>query len=272
MPTRGTYSRHTHCWLRKFSWKFRRFENLLTICSILTEFSVFIRDVFNIDVTPIREMVTPTRSKVRGRIDSKIGAVIFEYKHFSKLGNTNQQDEAIKQVVGYLTGLTSEINDSAKYIGVVTDGIVCSIVEMTSSGFEHSPFIELNSKHLDVIIRYIILSQKAALISNNLIKDLCDNDEESISSLLTHALYKAFKTQKVEKSEMLITEWKQLFSLAHDDISKQTAIAKRRTALGRIIGRDLTEANEEYLVLFSLQTSYFTNLKEEISSPFILKS
>ena len=42
----------------------------------------FLRDVFNIDVTPIREMVTPTRSKVRGRIDSKIGTVIFEYKHF----------------------------------------------------------------------------------------------------------------------------------------------------------------------------------------------
>ena len=221
----------------------------------------FLRDVFNIDVTPIREMVTPTRSKVRGRIDSKIGAVIFEYKHFSKLGNTNQQEDAIKQVEGYLTGLTSEISDSAKYIGVVTDGIVCSIVEMTSSGFEHSPFLELNSKHLDVIIRYIILSQKAALTSNNLIKDLCDNDEESISSLLTHALYKAFKTQKVEKSEMLITEWKQLFSLAHDDISKQTAIAKRRAALGRIIGRDLTEANEEYLVLFSLQTSYAIIIK-----------
>ena len=41
MSTRGAFSRHTHCWLRKFSWEFRRFENLLTIFSILTVFSVF---------------------------------------------------------------------------------------------------------------------------------------------------------------------------------------------------------------------------------------
>ena len=69
----------------KIKAKCRRADNEATVVSEV-EISLhdFIRDVFNLDITPHKEIVTPTRTRLKGRIDSKIGAVIFEYKHHSK--------------------------------------------------------------------------------------------------------------------------------------------------------------------------------------------
>ena len=55
---------------------------------------------------------------------------------------------------------------------------------------------------------------------------------------------------------MLFNEWKELFNLAHDDISKQQAIIDRRTSLEKLIGISFSENDEEYTALFALQTAY----------------
>lgn len=247
----------------KIKAKCRRADNEATVVSEV-EISLhdFIRDVFNLDITPHKEIVTPTRTRLKGRIDSKIGAVIFEYKHHSKLTTSSLRNKAVMQVKEYIEGIIANNTPSTtKYTGIVTDGLVCSIIEYSLSGVTSRSFEELNELHLNTIIQNIVLSQKTALTSDNLIKDLCSNDNNSISSLLTLALYNAIKNTTVEKSQMLLTEWKQLFSLAHDDISKQTAIAKRKTALEKIINTQLSEVNDEYLVLFSLQTAYAIIIK-----------
>lgn len=243
--------------------KSRRAPNEATVVSEV-EISIhdFLKDVFGIDISPIKEMVTPTRARLRGRIDSKIGSVIFEYKHHSKLGTSTLQEQAISQVKDYLEGLAlSDSNAKGKYIGIVTDGVKCSVVERSIDGFESTPFQKFSSWHINIIIQNIILSQKVALTADNLVKDLCSNDNNSIASRLTIALYKAIKNGAAEKSKMLLTEWKQLFSLAHDDISKQTAIAKRKAALENITGASFSEVNDEYLALFSLQTAYAIIIK-----------
>ena len=57
-------------------------------------------------------------------------------------------------------------------------------------------------------------------------------------------------------SKMLFHEWKELFRLAHDDKSKQKAIEERRESIGDVLGRELKSNDEEYMVLYALQTTF----------------
>lgn len=59
-----------------------------------------------------------------------------------------------------------------------------------------------------------------------------------------------------EKSSMLFKEWKELFRLAHDDKSKQKAVEERRSALEEVVGEKFKQADDEYMSLFALQTTY----------------
>jgi tetratricopeptide (TPR) repeat protein len=55
---------------------------------------------------------------------------------------------------------------------------------------------------------------------------------------------------------MLFNEWKQLFNLAHDDISKQQAIIDRKKSLEELFDKEFVKVDEEYMALFALQTAY----------------
>lgn len=86
MPTRGTSSRHTHYWLRKFSWKFRRCENLLTIFSILTEFSVFTNYLYVNTLNYDAEQKLQTTNKTIKRF--------YETINLSKVKRTKEESSA----------------------------------------------------------------------------------------------------------------------------------------------------------------------------------
>ena len=55
---------------------------------------------------------------------------------------------------------------------------------------------------------------------------------------------------------MLFNEWKELFRLAHDDNSKQSAIEDRKKSLEEVIGEELKNNEDEYLALYAIQTTY----------------
>ena len=60
---------------------------------------------------------------------------------------------------------------------------------------------------------------------------------------------------------MLFNEWKELFNLSHDDISKQQAIIDRRKSMEKLLGTTFSEIDEEYTALFALQTAYVIIVK-----------
>ena len=64
------------------------------------------------------------------------------------------------------------------------------------------------------------------------------------------------KNEPHPKTIMLFNEWKELFRLAHDDVSKQQAILDRKKALKELLQEDFTNSDDEYLALFALQTAY----------------
>ncbi len=201
-----------------------------------------IKSIFGITIEPQTEV--PTRYISRGRIDSKIGAVVFEFKDKDELSSEKKKAAAIKQIKEYLESLSHE-HPGSKYLGIVTNGVICSVLEYNNGAYNESPFSGLSKEHLDVIIRSIIQSQSAALTSDNLVRDFCSNDENSISTKLAIALFESYKSEGCERSEMLFSEWKQLFNLAHDDISKQSAIEERKKSLETVFSRKFLVQDEE---------------------------
>ena len=56
-------------------------------------------------------------------------------------------------------------------------------------------------------------------------------------------------------TEVSYGQWMNNFGLSHDDASKQKAIQDRRRDLAELINREKIETDEEYKILFALQTS-----------------
>lgn len=63
------------------------------------------------------------------------------------------------------------------------------------------------------------------------------------------------------KTQMLRSEWEELFRLAHEDQSQQKRIQDRRKILSDMFGIPISEAVPEYKALFSLHTAYAIILK-----------
>lgn len=217
-----------------------------------------IKSIFGVSIEPQTEV--PTRYISRGRIDSKIGAVVFEFKDKDELSSQKKKTSAVNQLKQYIESLSHE-HPGSKYLGIVTNGIICSVLEFNNGTYKETSFNNLSKEHLDVIIRSIIQSQSAALTSDNLLRDFCSNDENSISTKLAISLFESYKSENCERSFMLFSEWKQLFNLAHDDISKQAAIEERKKSLEGVFARKFSEQDEEYLALFALQTTYAILIK-----------
>ncbi len=230
-------------------------ENEASIVSIFElELFSFIKDVLGLKYYPEKEKsVNTERHIAKGRIDSKIGALVIEFKHTSKLKSQKDKDKASNQLKDYLNGLYKK--DSNDYWGVVTDGTQCQFINIESGIISESSFDKINKTHLDSIIKSIVLLDKVALTPENLVKDFCE-DKNSLSKRLMLCLYSTLKEEATGKSIMLFNEWKELFRLAHDDKSKQKAIEERRESLEKLVGEKLKTNEDEYIALYALQTTY----------------
>lgn len=200
------------------------------------------------------------RHTTKGRADSRIGTVVIEYKHWSKLGNAKDIKKAIVQLLDYIRPISEE--SKRESIGFLTDGIQLFEVRAVA-GEVHSISgkIEIDERSLLTVIRCIVLLQQAALTSENLIKDFCGNDYDGVLFDVARILDITLADKATEKTIMLKAEWEEIFKLAHDDQSQQKRIEERRVVLSQIFRKGLEDASDEYRALFSLHTSYAIILK-----------
>ncbi|MCC8013910.1 MAG: N-6 DNA methylase, partial [Eubacterium sp.] len=226
------------------------------------ELFAFFRDVFKplgFEYNPIKEASIKTaRHITKGRADTVIGGLIIEFKQPSTLSNNTLREKAINQICEYMDA----IYETADILGFVTDGTKGCFVVRTESGFQKEKFYKLSYKQLDRLIQSIVNLKMTALSSANLVESFCKPPSNNgIAFLLTKQLYRILNNSITPKTQMLFNEWKELFNLAHDDISKQQAILDRKKALEKITDTSFTEVDEEYTALFALQTAYVIIIK-----------
>ncbi|RZK26352.1 MAG: hypothetical protein EOO43_03070, partial [Flavobacterium sp.] len=232
-------------------------KNEASIATIF-ELSVysFIHEIFHLKIYPVKELAVQTERHIKkGRIDSKVGAFVIEYKHFSKLKTIEQRHSASSQLTNYLLALSKQSN--SEYIGLITDGLNCQYITVGNNEVRSvSSYDKLGDYHLRELVKNYVTADQVALTPENLVNDFCNPPKASIANKLTKELFYTLSTASTHRSSMLFKEWKELFKLAHDDISKQKAIEERKEALAKIIDTPIKSVDEEYLALYALQTTY----------------
>lgn len=210
-----------------------------------------------IEFEPIKEESIGTKRHVKkGRLDSRIGALVIEYKQKKQLDTANLQQKAVSQIKNYLEHLPKDFRHGA--VGILTDGWRIKFFSYNEDGtFTETAFEDLAGSHLLRIIRAILSLEKKALTPKNLIAGFCDG-APSPAKQLALALYNALVTHPTGRSNMLFREWQAIFRLAHDDQSKQRAIEERRDSLSAALDLNIAKGDNEteYTALYAVQTSY----------------
>lgn len=211
-----------------------------------------------VEFEPIKEQeIATSRHIKKGRLDSRIGALVIEYKHKSQLETPKGQRKAISQIKNYLEHLPDDFKHGA--VGVLTDGWRIKFIHYTEEGsFTETAFEDLSGAALLRIIRGVLSLEKKALTPENLIAGFCLDGDPSAAKKLALALYAALKSHPTTRSNMLFREWQAIFRLAHDDQSKQKAIEERRSALAEALDISISKGDNEteYKALYAIQTSY----------------
>ncbi|NLK26775.1 MAG: N-6 DNA methylase [Clostridiales bacterium] len=204
---------------------------------------------------PVKESSIATRRHItKGRADTAVGALVIEFKQPSKLKTIKHQKAALEQIQEYLDGVDNE-NDTTM-IGFVTDGIKGCFVIKCEGGTTVETYRNIDWTTLDRLIQNIVSLGQTALNSRNLVDNFCNPPHNNgIAFDLLNSLYSTLSNM-TPKTSMLFNEWKELFNLAHDDISKQQAIIDRRSSLESLLKVQFSGANAEYKALFALQTAY----------------
>lgn len=210
---------------------------------------------------PQKEVPVKTRRHTaKGRTDSRIGALIVEYKQPSTLATAKDIDAAISQLSNYAAAIAAEINNEV--VGFLTDGTkMLEVRAGPDAAVTKGAFQLLDGKALDRLVRSIISLEKSALTAPNLIRDFCGTSSSGIIFDVARKLNHILAYKPTLKTEMLRTEWEALFRLAHEDQSLQRKIQDRRIVLSEIFGVKITEATMEYRALFALHTAYAIILK-----------
>ncbi|TRZ95969.1 MAG: hypothetical protein D4R82_01315 [Dehalococcoidia bacterium] len=219
-----------------------------------------LRDV-GVKFHPEKEITIDTVRHIgKGRADSRIGAVIIEYKHRSKLQRLADIAKAKEQLSDYICPLSEQFN--REIIGFLTDGIhIYEIRGLKGSIYSISGEAEISSVSLLNLIRCVFLLGQAALSPANLIRDFCGSHYDGVLFHVARMLSTILTSKSTLKTDMLRSEWEEIFRLAHDDQSQQRRIQERREKLSEIFQEPLEDAAAEYRALFSLHTSYAIILK-----------
>lgn len=232
-----------------------------------------------VEFQPVKEQSIDTKRHIKkGRLDSRIGALVIEYKQKSQLDTLKLQAKAVSQIKNYMEHLTDDIKHGA--VGVLTDGWRIKFISCgEDDSFVETAFEDLSGLHLLRIIRGVLSLEKKALTPDNLIAGFCDG-EPSPAKQLALALYDALDTHSTGRSNMLFREWQAIFRLAHDDLSKQAAIEDRRDTLADTLNITIAKHDNEteYKALYAIQTSYaiivkviafkvLTSIRANVSAP-----
>lgn len=219
-----------------------------------------LRDI-GIKFHPLKEITVDSIIHTgRGRLDSRIGAVVIEYKHRSKLKSQSLILTAQNQLKDYIRSVSCELDNEV--IGFLTDGLsLYEIRAFKTTITSTSGKLKITCKTLLTLARNIVSLDQAALTASNLIRDFCGSSYSGVLFDLARLLNSILLDRPTPKTNMLRSEWEGLFRLAHEDQSQQKRIQDRRLALSEIFQRQLNHAQGEYCALFALHTAYAIVLK-----------
>lgn len=228
------------------------------------ELFAFFKEIFEplgFIYNPIKEQAINTRRHIsKGRADTAIASLVIEFKQPSTLSNRRSKDKAINQISDYLKGIQTEDDDILE--GYVTNGIEGCFVTCYKGEIIVEEFLELSEYSLDRIIQNILSLKLIAFNASNLVESFCNPPlNDGVAFQLVKTLFSALENNCQPKTKMLFMEWKQLFNLAHDDISKQQAIIDRKKSLEILLDYKFTNRDDEYLALYALQTAYAIIIK-----------
>ncbi len=215
----------------------------------------FISTELGLKYYPEKEKLVETERHVtQGRIDSKYGAFVIEFKHTSKLKTTSHKTKASNQIEEYLQGLYKK--NPTDYLGLITDGVFCKFIRNEGGKIYSEAWGKISPVFLDRVIKTIVLLEQVALTSVNLIRDFCEPLDDNLAKQLTNTLYTTLLNRMKPKTEMLFGEWLELFKLSHNDKSQQRDLQERRQSLADTVDIEINTNRGEYLALYSLQTAY----------------
>ena len=233
-----------------------RFDQLLTLV-----FSSFFTSL-GYDYKPIKEEAVDTvRAITKGHADTSIGNVVIEFKQPRTLSSEKDKESALKQAQDYITGFRE--NGIPKTYGFITDGEIAATYFVDDDNNETiHHFKSITEIQINELIMAIIGLNQKFLSPKNLVKDFAQ-DENSPSRKLALILFDVLNNNMSGKTRMLISEWKHLFRLSHNDVSQQQAIIDRRNSLAQYFKIDIEAGQNdlEYNALFALQTSYTILIK-----------
>ncbi len=214
-----------------------------------------LRDV-GLKFNPEKEDRLDTKRHIgHGRMDSRIGAVVIEYKRPSKLKTDAQIGKARVQLGDYLTSLSEKLG-TATY-GFLTDGKKCyEMYVIDARSPSQSKQFLLNGECLLRLTKSIYSLQLTALTSKNLIRDFCSSDGSGAMLDAARTMFNVLMNSSSLKTRMLREEWEEIFRLGHDDHSQQRRIQERTASLAGLLEQTLTSAADEYVALFALHTAY----------------
>lgn len=236
---------------------------------IESEFDYQFRSVFDdffshlgFSYVPEKETAVSTKyHRTKGRADTSVGNLIVEFKHKSKFANKTQVDNAVTQAECYMEGFNEA--SEVKSIAFVTDGIRGEFIVYSDGKSVRQGLDKFDAKSVDLFVKSFIGVNKVELSAGNLKRDLAMSigGDVPLSKQLSIELFDVLQNNMTQKTQMLFEEWKELFKLSHDDESQQEAIIKRRNAISQYFSIAIADADEEYLALFALQTSYAICIK-----------
>lgn len=200
------------------------------------------------------------RHRFPGRTDSRLGALVIEYKRPSLLKTTAQVEKARGQLEEYVIALNS--TSDGPLVGILTNGLVfLEVRAVNGSIVQRTQPQKLDGTALLRLTQLFISLALTALTARNLIRDFCGSESDGVLFQTARTLYQILATKPQNKTAMLHAEWEEMFRLAHDDQSQQRRIEERRTALGSLFGIEVSDPSIEYRALFALHTAYAILLK-----------
>lgn len=160
---------------------------------------------------PEKEVIVDSiRHTGRGRIDSRIGAVVIEYKHWSKLKSENLITKAQKQLIEYISPVSLQLHN--EIIGFLTDGLYLYEIRVFDQDIiSASGRMKISDKTLLILARSIVSLEQAALNSENLIRDFCGDSYEGTLFDLARILNLILHKRSTDKTRMLKSEWEGSF-------------------------------------------------------------
>mgnify|MGYP000349516405 CR=1 FL=1 len=200
------------------------------------------------------------RHLTRGRMDSRLGALVIEYKRPSLLRAPAQTAAAVAQLENYLIALSTE--SESPFVGILTNGLVSYEIHAERGEITRRTAEErVDGRFLLNLTRLFISLALTALTSRNLIRDFCGSGTDGVLFNTARVLDGILAKSAKQKTEMLRLEWEEMFRLAHDDQSQQRRIEERRASLATLFQIEIPDPATEYRTLFALHTAYAILLK-----------